>query len=414
MNPDDKANSQGGDGGAIQPSGLAHSQNNDSTTDAQREAAQNILRSQIHNMYGDNPVIPNHQQQGQPVVEEKQNTNPYVRTHTAAHQANSEEWNAYHTAWQNYYQQYYEGYYAQHLKESTKHVPQQHTSHSSRHYFGSQPAAVEEPTEKADEPITKDEALYDLRQKLLGRVQQSAKKIRKSRHFVPIISAVAAVIIFVFVQYNSFIIGTVAAYISPGSIDPQNIVVDPNADVEVGPEPRLIIPKINVDVPVSYDIGNDHASQMAAMRNGVAHFAIPGASSHPGEIGNTVIAGHSSNDAFTPGDYKFIFVQLEKLSVGDTIYANYNGVRYTYSITKMQTVKPTEIGALIYETNKPELTLITCTPIGTALNRLLVTAEQVSPDPGSAAPSNSASSPEPAQIPGNSATLLERLFGAEG
>jgi len=58
------------------------------------------------------------------------------------------------------------------------------------------------------------------------------------------------------------------AYVSPGSIDPQNIVVDPTTDINVGPAPRLIIPKINVDVPVHYDIGNDYASQMKAMESG--------------------------------------------------------------------------------------------------------------------------------------------------
>lgn len=407
MNPDDKANGQGGEGGAIQPSHPSHPTPTDTTTDAQREAATNILRSQIDSLYtgGSQVAAP------APTPEQKPNTNPYLRTHSAPPAPQADEWKAYHSAWQNYYQKYYEGYYTHQVKEVQKTLPQ-HETHSARHYFGSQPVVEQTPVE--DQPLTKDEALFDLRQKLLGRVQESARKVRKSRHFVPIISAVFVVLAFVFVQYNSFVIGTVAAYISPGSIDPQNIVIDPNADIKVGPEPRLIIPKINVDVPVSYDIGNDHASQMSAMRKGVAHFAIPGASSHPGEVGNTVIAGHSSNDAFTPGDYKFIFVQLEKLAVGDTIYANYKGTRYTYTVTKMQTVKPTQIGALIYDTSKPELTLITCTPIGTALNRLLVTAEQVSPDPAKAAASTSTDTPEPAQIPGNNATLLERLFGAEG
>ncbi|HEV7952320.1 MAG TPA: hypothetical protein VGO98_03010, partial [Candidatus Saccharimonadales bacterium] len=67
---------------------------------------------------------------------------------------------------------------------------------------------------------------------------------------------------------------------------------------------------------------------------------------------------------------------------------------------------------LIYPTDKPVLTLITCTPLGTSLNRFLVTAEQVSPSPSAAAaaPEVGATS-EPVAIPGNSPTLLERLFG---
>jgi sortase A len=155
---------------------------------------------------------------------------------------------------------------------------------------------------------------------------------------------------------------------------------------------------------------------MDAMKNGVAYFGIPGANSKPGQIGNTVIAGHSSNDVTDPGDYKFIFARLDALTPGDTIYINYLGKRYVYSVTKKEVVKPTDIQALIYTTNKPVITLLTCTPIGTALNRLLVTAEQISPSPSqaAAAPSTSNTGTQPASIPGNSPTFMERIFGGSG
>jgi sortase A len=221
------------------------------------------------------------------------------------------------------------------------------------------------------------------------------------------------VLIFVFLQYNRVFIATVNAYVSPGTISPQNIVINPTGDVIVSADPRLIIPKINVDVPVVYDVGNDYDSQMAAMSNGIAHFAIPGASSHPGQTGNTVLSGHSSNDLFDGGDYKFIFAQLEKMTVGDTVYANYQGKRYTYVVTKTEIVKPTEVSKLVYATTKPVLTLITCTPLGTSRDRLLVSAEQVSPDPAAAATAPvDDSTITDASIPGNSPTFIERLFGA--
>lgn len=358
-----------------------------------QEAAANIARSQIDHIYGGNATAAPQQQE---------ETNPYHRTHTTNTTTTPDQWKEYHSAWQNYYQQYYENYY-HHTKK-----PEPATQHQ---YFSQQPAI--EPVTAHEETLTNDEALYELRQTLLGKVQASAKKIRKSRHFIPITAAVLVVLIFVFLQYNRVIFSNVAAYVSPGNIDPQNIVIDPSNDVAVGQESRLIIPKINVDVPVLYDVGNDHASQMKAMESGVAHFAIPGANSHPGEVGNTVIAGHSSNDLFDIGDYKFIFAQLEKLAVGDTIYAHYEGKRYIYLITKMETVRPNEVSKLIYPTEKPVMTLITCTPLGTALNRLLVTAEQISPDPGTATSApESEGSLDPGAIPGNSPTLFERLFGA--
>ncbi|MBI3889667.1 sortase, partial [Candidatus Saccharibacteria bacterium] len=288
-------------------------------------------------------------------------------------------------------QKYYEHYYAGHVQKVLN-----------------EKQSTESPSVSA--PTNSPETVDTLRGKIQDKVQQNAKKARKSRHFVPITAAIVVMFVFAFLQYNSVLIGTVQAYVSPGTIDPQNIVVDPTASTQVGPEPKLIIPKINVDVPVMYGVGNDHESQMAAMTKGLAHFAIPGANSVPGQVGNTAIAGHSSNDIFTPGDYKFVFAQLEKLEPGDTVYANYQSVRYTYTVTKKEFVAPSEVSKLTYPTDKPMLTLITCWPLGTANKRILISAEQVSPDPAKAAPSAAAGSGD-ASMPGNSATALERLFG---
>ncbi len=369
------------------------------TQPAQQQAAADIVRAQIDSLYGGNAQTATVTATPQPTLED---VNPYDRTHTANPQPTAEDWKQYHSAWQTYYQKYYEGYYTHHLKQAT-----QQATTSNQQYFGNQPK--EEPV---IETLSKDEALFDLRQKLLSKVQASAKKARKSRHFVPITSAIIVMLIFAFLQYNRIIIANVMAYVSPGSIDPQNIVIDPSTDINVGPDPRLIIPKINVDVPVSYDIGNDYASQMKAMAVGVAQFAIPGADSHPGQIGNTVIAGHSSNDLLDSGDYKFIFAQLDKLVVGDSVYADYHGKRYTYTVTGKTVVEPTDVNKLVYPTTKPILTLLTCTPLGTALHRLLVTAEQVSPDPSkSAAAPTTATPTKTTTMPGNSPTLLERIFG---
>lgn len=352
-------------------------------THSVQEAAANVIRSQINSLLSD-----------QSQTSQPEEVNPYQRTHTEHTEPQADKWKEYHSAWQNYYQKYYEGYYTHHLKNAQQKLADQSASLNLR-----------------DEPPSTEEAIFDLRQKLLGNVKESATKIRKSRHFIPLITGLAVVLVFLFLQYNRVIISNVVAYVSPGNIDPQNIIIDPNRNVTVGPEPRLIIPKINVDVPVVYDIGNDYASQMEAMADGVAHFAITGANSHPGQIGNTVIAGHSSNDLLDYGNYKFIFAQLEKLDVGDTIYANYKSVRYVYTVTKKEVVKPTEVDKLVYPTTQPILTLLTCTPLGTALNRLLVTAEQISPDPAKSIAASTASTNQSASIPGNSPTLLERLFG---
>lgn len=324
--------------------------------------------------------------------------NPYERSYESTDlSASKQTWQEYHSAWQNYYQQYFHRYYAGHLQQTQAALEARQ----------SQPQ-----TQTAATELTPEQAMTDIRAKLRSRVTSQAKQIRSSRHFIPIAAACAVMLLFVFLQYNRMIIANVQAYVAPAAVEPSNIIVDPQTELSVGPEPRLVLPKINVDVPVVWDARPDHDSQMAAMERGVAWFGIPGANSKPGQVGNTVLSGHSSNDWLDNGQYKFIFARLEQMKKDDTIYINYQGTRYTYVVTRTETVKPTDVQALIYETDKPMLTLITCTPLGTALNRFLVTAEQVSPSPSeaSAKPQSSADDSN-VEMPGNSPTFMERVFG---
>ncbi|USN96211.1 MAG: sortase [Candidatus Nomurabacteria bacterium] len=346
---------------------------------AQRDAAANVVRDQLDALYDNQPKVmaaPKQDESGQTKEQAYQRANG---------------WQQYHTEWQNYYRKYYEHYYVGKLHQ-----------------------AINEHEDAKRTPDEKQQAeIEELRAKIVEGAKKNVKKARKSRHFIPLVSAVVVVLVVAFLQYNEIIFANVQAYISPGNIDPQNIVVDPNASTHVPPAPKLIIPKINVDVPVVYNVPSDYNDLMSAMKKGVAHFSIPGANSVPGQLGNTVYSGHSSNDLFDPGDYKFIFAQLEKLKKGDTIFVNYNSTRYTYTVTKMQVVEPTDVQALLGHNDKPYLTLITCTPLGTALHRLLVTAEQISPDPSKAKAENtSGNSQSNTAMPGQAPTVLERLFGA--
>lgn len=360
---------------------------------ADRDAAANIVRGQLDALYGTSTAPQSHSQTAhtaQPQPSTQQDTSSAKQQTTADPQATHMQ--QYHNQWQQYYQNYYERYYVGHLHNAMK----------------------EQERSKLSPEERRDEDLLDLRQKIVSKAASSAKKARKSRHFIPILSAIIVVSIVAFLQYNELLIANVQAYISPGAIDPQNIIVDPTANTQVSADPKLIIPKINVDVPMVYGVGYDYSSQMKAMQKGVAHFAIPGANAVPGQVGNTVFAGHSSNDLFDPGDYKFIFAQLDKLSAGDPIYVNYNSVRYSYTVTKTEVVMPTQVDKLTYKTDKPILTLITCTPLGTAQKRLLVTAEQVAPDPSKATAANTSSGGSSgAVMTGNGPSALERLFGAQ-
>ena len=211
------------------------------------------------------------------------------------------------------------------------------------------------------------------------------------------------------------------AYIAPGnSNDTEITAIDPTITAAPTADPKLIIPKLNVDVPAHFNIANDTTTIDNAMNHGVAQFKIPGADALPGQVGNLVISGHSAGDIYSNNQYKFIFSGLERLQDNDLIYVNYNSVRYTYKVTKKQTVEPTDVAALVYPTSKPILTLITCTPLGSDRYRLLVTAEQVSPtyeekavstptntDPTTALPGNNTSS----ELPANEKPFFQKIWG---
>lgn len=401
-------------GGGLQPSPRQSSQ----------DAATDVVRSQIDSIYNhdDNlttavptPASEPDDNQAAAAIESEPTSGPavqpgpgavdaatsttsaYDRTHDEQqHQVQTKAWQRYHTAWQSYYQQYYERYYVGQVSAAKKSL--EHDAH----------------VRPIDETISSDEALYDLRSKLRNQIDKRAKKIRKSRHFVPIIAGVMVMLVFLFLQYNRILISNAVAYMQPGNLDPATLIVDPNSSNSVSAETRLIVPKISVDVPIIWDANAASLDSLnAAMDKGVAWFNMQGASAKPGEKGNFVLSGHSSNDWLDGGDYKFIFAPLERMKEGDTIYVNYNSTRYTYTVTHMQVVKPTDVQALQLGTDKPYLTLITCTPLGTALNRLLVFADQVSPDPNeaSAQTNSESSSSDASKMPSNSPTFFERIFG---
>ena len=207
--------------------------------------------------------------------------------------------------------------------------------------------------------MTEGEVEESLREKIRKRATDSAKKSRKRRKYMPIVAGVAVMLAILFLQYNRLIFAPIMAYVSPGNAPASQIeAVDPTITQAVSPDPRLIIPKLNIDVPIRFDI--PLSDVMSAMNNGVAHYRIAGASAYPGEVGNFVITGHSAGDIYSSNPYKYIFSGLERLEDGDLIYVNYNSVRYTYRVVKKQIVEPTNVASLVMDTDKPLITLVTC------------------------------------------------------
>lgn len=143
-------------------------------------------------------------------------------------------------------------------------------------------------------------------------------------------------------------------------------------------ESTVTIAKLNVHAPIIYEPSYNETTIQKDLEGGVVHYANTAV---PGQAGNVAIFGHSSNDWWEPGNYKFVFVLLDKLVAGDKITVDYQSKRYTYEVTGNRVVEPTDLSVLA-PTASPTLSLITCTPPGTSWKRLVVTAKQVDPVPG--------------------------------
>jgi len=102
----------------------------------------------------------------------------------------------------------------------------------------------------------------------------------------------------------------------------------------------------------------------------------------PGEVGNVFIYGHSVVPFFfDPNNYKTIFSNLHKLENNDIIEVEFDGKIYKYQVFEKKVLAPEEVNPLATITpaylNEKTLSLMTCTPPGTTLKRLIVGAKQI-------------------------------------
>jgi len=298
----------------------------------------------------------------------------------------------YHKAWQDYYRKYYQYHFGQEMQKKDE----QHQ------------AEVKNLLSQEDTIDQNARLMQRLRQQVRAKTHANARKFRRSKHYIPLMLGALVFLSLLFIQYNRVFFALITTYVTPvGNARGLDLLADGDA---TGP-PRLVVPKINLSVPINFDCGMDRDGQRLCMREGIMHFRVSGANSRPGENGNFALSGHSSNDAFGPGDFKFIFAQLPRLAVGDLAYVNYDGVRYTYMVTGMQVVEPNNVEALRLGNERPMMTLITCYPIGTMRQRMLVFFDQIAPVEAGRGPTDSVPNVEgEEEMAGAAPTLLERLW----
>lgn len=384
-------------------------------SELQRQAAAAIARKKVLAAYSD-------------AEKSAETSASHLKNEPVTPKINSESWKKYHSAWQDYYQKYYSEYYAkaartyiekERLKDAREKAEEEEILSSlarssvkvdKRSGLSLKTDSGEERSAYGSSENEGEGIGNRLRQLIRKKATENVKKTHRKRHLVPILAGLSVVLIILFLQYNRLIFAPIMAYVSPGNAPASEIeAIDPTITQTVSADPRLIIPKLNVDVPIHFDVPLNEV--MSAMNSGVAHYRIAGASAFPGEIGNFVITGHSAGDIYSSNPYKFIFSGLERLEDGDLIYVNYQSVRYTYRVIRKEVVEPSDVKALVMETNKPLITLVTCTPLGTSRYRLLVTGEQISPSYEGAEESEIYSPPEKNEtLPSNEPSFFEGIW----
>lgn len=126
----------------------------------------------------------------------------------------------------------------------------------------------------------------------------------------------------------------------------------------------LEIPRIGERLPLYLGATAAHLLQGVAQIQGTS-LPIGGVGTH------AVIAGHRGYFG-TP-----YFRHLDQLQVGDHFTLQVYGRELTYRVTGQDVILPTETDRLAADPEKDQVTLLTCTPFGSATHRLLVHAERV-------------------------------------
>lgn len=125
------------------------------------------------------------------------------------------------------------------------------------------------------------------------------------------------------------------------------------------------IPKIGVESIII------SGSEESILDKGIWHLDSSATPDHKG--GNIVIMGHRWQ--YMPPDPRTFYL-LDKLEKDDEILLNYQYNLYKYKVEEKKVVKPEDIG-IYRQNNKDQVTLITCDPIYSTENRLVIIASLV-------------------------------------
>jgi sortase A len=136
---------------------------------------------------------------------------------------------------------------------------------------------------------------------------------------------------------------------------------DPYANVPVTQIGTILIPKIGLAHPIFEGVW------LTVVDHGPGHW--PG-SAQPGHIGNSVFAGHRVTHTHP-------FLDLDLLAPGDHVVFDMADGVFTYAVTSITIVLPTDIG-ITDPTRTPTITLFACNPKHSAAQRIVVKGKLIS------------------------------------
>jgi sortase A len=139
---------------------------------------------------------------------------------------------------------------------------------------------------------------------------------------------------------------------------------DPYAPVNLVQIGTITIPKIGLVHPIFEGI------TLTVIDHGPGHW--PG-SAMPGHRGNTVFPGHRVTHTHP-------FLNLDQLAPGDAVIFQTADGTFTYQVTTIQIVKPTDMW-VTDATPTPTMTLIACHPKHSAAQRIVVKGKLVKSQP---------------------------------
>lgn len=135
-------------------------------------------------------------------------------------------------------------------------------------------------------------------------------------------------------------------------------------------ENEIKIPKIEISAPLIFVADENDVSK--ALDRGVVHFPD---SVLPGEIGQTIILGHSAPPNWPKIKYDWVFSRINELEKGDEILIYFNNQKYSYLVINKTFLEKEE---KIPENNLTDfqnmLVLISCWPPGKDIKRIAVEA----------------------------------------